>query len=738
MRPAASDKHEPLTYTDAAGETTHYAYNPAGQLTSQINALGQKTSYVYDSTGDLTTIINADGRVAASFIYDSFDRVASYTDSQGWKVDYAYDAADRLTKATYPDGTTDEYSYYRLDLVSHKDRQGNVSTYIYDADRRLTSATDPLGHKTSYTYYEDGTLRSLTDANGHTTSWDIDLESRPTAKIYANGTSTTYQYELTTSRLKSMIDALGQSKNYAYEIDDQPAGVVYENAVNPTPTVAFAYDPYFPRVTAMSDGSGTTSYSYVPVGKLGALQLERESGPLPNGTISYGYDALGRVVTRTVGGANPETFSYDKIGRLVDHTDGLGKFALSYLGETGQQTRRQLVGSNVATAWSYLSNIDDRRLKSIVNTPGREFDYTTTPEDLITQIAEKRSGSLLQNWDLGYDNDYRLLTADSSKGLKYGYALDPVGNITSFQAPAGTTAAAYNKANELTELMKQPFVYDADGDLVSDGVRSYAWDAESRLVGVAQVGTRTSFAYDGLDRRISITATAAGKTATTDYIWCGSKLCQSRNGTRTVERLYYDEGEAIPASKASLYYGPDQLGSVRDVYARSPVFSIVQAYDYDPYGNPTKTPATGPLTDFRYAGMLYPDGGSADGGLYLTQYRAYDPRAARWLSRDPLEEAAGTNLFAYVQGNPVTISDWQGLIGPGDLIGIIGKGARDYIVQPFSNGVTRAELYAEIAGMAQLYKAVQKTVDTHLCPPSAVPGALDWLWRTAKRNYSPP
>jgi hypothetical protein len=32
--------------------------------------------------------------------------------------------------------------------------------------------------------------------------------------------------------------------------------------------------------------------------------------------------------------------------------------------------------------------------------------------------------------------------------------------------------------------------------------------------------------------------------------------------------------------------------------------------------------------------MLY----HADSGLYLTQYRAYDPRTARWLSRDPLGE----------------------------------------------------------------------------------------------------
>jgi RHS repeat-associated protein len=29
---------------------------------------------------------------------------------------------------------------------------------------------------------------------------------------------------------------------------------------------------------------------------------------------------------------------------------------------------------------------------------------------------------------------------------------------------------------------------------------------------------------------------------------------------------------------------------------------------------------------------------NADSGLYLTQYRAYDPVPGRWLSRDPIGE----------------------------------------------------------------------------------------------------
>ena len=58
----------------------------------------------------------------------------------------------------------------------------------------------------------------------------------------------------------------------------RPSAVSDTGAVNPTPNVSFTYDPYFPRLTAMTDGTGTRQYTYVPVGSLGALQLQQESG----------------------------------------------------------------------------------------------------------------------------------------------------------------------------------------------------------------------------------------------------------------------------------------------------------------------------------------------------------------------------------------------------------------------------------------------------------------------------
>jgi RHS repeat-associated protein len=133
-------------------------------------------------------------------------------------------------------------------------------------------------------------------------------------------------------------------------------------------------------------------------------------------------------------------------------------------------------------------------------------------------------------------------------------------------------------------------------------------------------------------------------------------------------RGYYAEGELVPGSPAQpYYYGPDQLGSVRRVFASA---TSAAAYGYDPYGNALQ--ATAPVTDFGYAGMFR----NADSGLYLTRYRAYDPAAGRWLSRDPVGEVSDPvgNLYNYAGGDPVSRIDpngrqWQAIPL---LIGAIG------------------------------------------------------------------
>jgi RHS repeat-associated protein len=141
------------------------------------------------------------------------------------------------------------------------------------------------------------------------------------------------------------------------------------------------------------------------------------------------------------------------------------------------------------------------------------------------------------------------------------------------------------------------------------------------------------------------------------FMWCGSVICEERDATgATALKRYFDKGfQVISGSSSGKYfYSKDHLDSIREFLDSTG--TLRARYDYDPYGLSGKV-AGDSASDFGFTGFYY----HVPSGLNLAPYRPYSPVLGRWISRDPIEEVGGTNLYAYAADNPPNASDPLGL-----------------------------------------------------------------------------
>ncbi len=656
-----NSQHLPLTITGANGKTAKYQYNADGQVTRYTDPQGHATAMTYDSNGHLETMTGAISTAKYTFAYDNVSRISAATDPAGSTVHFTYDAADRPTGATYPDGTTTKLTYTLLDLTSSTDRLKQTTRYHYDADRELTATTDPDGNTVQQGYNLAGQLSSITDANNHATTFGLDLESRVTTKQFADGTSMSIAYESTISRIATVTDALAQTTDYTYNADNTTATISY-NARIATPSVSFTYDPAYPRPVSMTDGNGTTTYSYYPVGaspSLGANQLHGVSSPIAatsgTDTVTYTYDALNRVVGMSINGV-AQTVSFDALGRMISAGNPLDTFTYAYADGT---PRISGITSNAGptSAMTYFGPTGDElleQMKVTTHTGGTslsQFGYTYNADDNVKSYAI--SAPSAQTTSYAYDAANRLLSGlISGSTPQYAYSYDPASNLKSITANGPQQQFAYNSTNAI-----ENGTYNSNGSPTTLAGKNYSWDGANRLVRFSSNanGTTSTFSYDGVGRLVRIVDTKGGvTTADHSYTWCGSVRCLAHDNTQSgspVSTQYFPQGVIVGGT--AYYYVNDQLGSVTQLVTNTG--TVAAQYAYDPYGNKTTVSGT-VVSDIGYAGYF----NHAVSGLDFALFRAYDPAHARWINRDPIAEAGGVNLYAYVDGNPTSYKDPSG------------------------------------------------------------------------------
>lgn len=202
------------------------------------------------------------------------------------------------------------------------------------------------------------------------------------------------------------------------------------------------------------------------------------------------------------------------------------------------------------------------------------------------------------------------------------------------------------------------FTYDENGNMTSDGERTFEWDGENRLVAVNALATghRSEFVYNGEGLRIGIVE-KENNVILTDvrYLWDGTEIAEARvSGGGAIIKRYFHQG-FLDTDGTNLYYSRDHLGSVRELLDSNNTIRV--RYDYDPYGKVNRLFGDRD-SDFGYTGHFHHYASSLD----LALFRVYDSTIGRWISMDPAEEVDGSNLYLYVQSNPIYYTDPTGLI----------------------------------------------------------------------------
>jgi len=278
-----------------------------------------------------------------------------------------------------------------------------------------------------------------------------------------------------------------------------------------------------------------------------------------------------------------------------------------------------------------------------------------TPSETPTPTATPTSAPTSWNViiDYAYDPLYRLTAADYSTGELFHYTYDAVGNRLTQETLAGTNEYAYDIANRLAEVDGVPYAWDANGNLLDDGLSQYSYDHANRLVTVEHPTGGYDFAYNGLGDRV--TQDVSGSTI--NYaLDLNTGLTQVlSDGTSAYLYGVGRIGEEQPGGWK--YHLGDALGSVRQLLDAGGEVRLARAFE--PFGSMLKS--TGE------AGSAYAfTGEQVDGtGLVYLRARYYASDLGRFLTADPLRQAApgalSVNPWAYAVHNPVRNIDPTGL-----------------------------------------------------------------------------
>ena len=576
-----------------------------------------------------------------NFVYDAMGNVQSVSRPLSRTTSYLYDALDRPVQESVNLGSTmlvTKRSFNaRGQLLSVTDPRNLTTSYTVDGLGNINNVSSPDTRSTGYTIDEAGNIKTVVDARGKTKTFQYDALDRVTLIEYQSGVPSQFEY------------------------DGGPGGSVAEAG----------------NLTKITDESGSTVFNHDLKGRvLTRNQIVTAGGTDVQLTMQYSYGSTGLEIGKLTSIVYPSgartTYVYGEHGRVS--TVKLKKSVTS--ADVTLLTEITYTPAGEVQSWKWGTAVFPTYQRTY-DLNGRLVSYPIDLQGTIRTVEYNAAGMIISynhsggsnarqfNQAFVYDTADRLsnFTLD---GITTTYSYDANGNRT--QQTGSNVIYNYdkisNRLNSASFSVAQIYGYDAAGNRTSDSRFNYTYSDRGRLAHV-RGGAMLDLYYNAIDQRVMKT----GVNGLIYYVYDeqGHTVGQyNPSNNYAAETIYLgDLPIAVIKPQTYVYLLADHVST--PLMLAEPDGAII--WDWrkrDPFGNNAPlTSAVGQEYDHRFPGQI----ADAETGLFYNYYRDYDPQTGRYIQSDPIGLRGGINTYAYVGGNPLSLTDPLGLVNPGTAAG---------------------------------------------------------------------